>query len=116
MADQVEIYLPRTRINERSQVIATARFRTIADAAASTPTTVHYKLSDLTSEEVIRDWTSVSAAAEVSVTLTAADNKINDNSKPMQRMELLVVADKGLATESVGRKSYQVRNVYGRRD
>jgi hypothetical protein len=116
MADQVEIYLPKTLVNERSQLVATARFRTRSSAAASTPTTVHYKLSSLQTEEVIRDWTSISAASEVTVTITAADNKILDNTKPLQRVELLVAADRGLATEAIGRAVYQVKNVYGRRD
>lgn len=114
MADQVEIYLPNTRINERSQAIATVRFRTRSSAAASTPTTVHYKLSNLQTREIITDWTSVSAAAEVTVTIKAGENKIRDNTHTMERMELLVAADKGLDTESIGRKTYQIMNVYGR--
>jgi hypothetical protein len=116
MADQVEIYVPQTRINERSQLIATARFRTRSTAAASTPTTVHYKLTNLQTEEVVTDWTSVGAASEVTITIPAASNKILSNSHRLERMELLVAADKGLSTESIGRRNYQIKNMYGRRD
>lgn len=116
MADQVEISLPKTRVNERSQFIATVRFRTRSSAAASTPTTVHYKLSNLQTGETITDWTSVTAASEVSITIPGASNQIRANSHSLERMELLVAADRGLSTESIGRRNYQINNVYGRRD
>jgi len=116
MADQVEISLPKTRVNERSQFIATVRFRTRSSAAASIPTTVHYKLSNLQTDKTVTDWTSVTAASELSITIPGASNQILDNSHTLERMELLVAADKGLATESIGRRNYQIQNVYGRSD
>lgn len=116
MADQVEISLPKTQFNERSAFTATARFRTRSTAAASTPTTVHYKISNLTTATNVLDWTSVSAASEVSISVTGAQNKIRNNEDQMERMELLVVADKGLSTEVVAQATYRIRNVYGRSD
>ena len=114
MADQVEIQLPKTVFNERSNFVATAYFRTRSTAAAATPTTVHYKLSNLSTKETVQDWTSVSAASNVSISITGAMNKILDESHVMERMELLVAADRGLSTESIGQSNYKIKNVYGR--
>lgn len=116
MADQVEIALPKTQFNERSAFTATARFRTRASAAASVPTTVHYRISNLQTKEYVTDWTSVTAASEVSISVTAANNKIRDNTHKTERLELLVAADRGLATEVIGRVVYRILNVYGRRE
>ena len=115
MADQVAIQLPKTVFNERSAFTATAYFRTRASGAASTPTTVHYKLTNLSTRETVTDWTSVSAAGNVSISITGAENKILAN-KDTERMELLVSIDKGLSTEVVGSAIYRLVNVYGRKD
>lgn len=113
MADQTEISIPKTRINERSGFTATARFRTRATAAASIPTTVHYMLYNLTTREIIKDWTSVTPAAEVSITIDAQLNKIQDETNSYERIEMLVAADKGLSTQSVDTAFYRIRNVGG---
>lgn len=114
--DQVAISLPKTTVNERSQITATANFRTRSTAEAATPTTVHYKVSNLQTKETVQEWTSVSAASQVTITLTGEMNKIRDNTHVHEKMELLVSADKGLSTEFIGRATYRIRNVYGRRD
>ena len=114
MADQVEIQLPLRTVNERTQLLGTAYFRTRSTGAASTPTTVHYKVSNLTTQETVQDWTTISAAANVSLTITAAMNKIRGGDNVFERIEVLVAADKGLDTEAIGRAVYRIKNVYGR--
>ena len=114
MADQVEIQIPLTSVNERTQLIGTAYFRTRSTGAASTPTTVHYKVSNVSNDTVVKDWTTISAAANVTLTITADLNKILSNHHRVERMEVLVAADKGLSTEAIGRAGYLVKNVYGR--
>jgi hypothetical protein len=116
MADQVAIQIPKTVFNERSAFTATAYFRTRSTAAASTPTTVHYKVSNLSTTETVQDWTSVSAAGNVSISITGSMNKILDSTHQQEKIELLVAADKGLDTESIGRAVWMVNNVYGRSD
>lgn len=116
MADQVAIQLPKTVFNERSAFTATAYFRTRSTGAASTPTTVHYKVSNLSTGEVAQDWTSVTAAGNVSISITGSMNKIRSGDQNSERMELLVAADKGLDTEVVGSAYYRVLNVFGRKD
>lgn len=113
MADQVEIHLPKTVINEGSQFIATARFRTRAAAAASIPTTAEYKIYNLSRREIIQDWTSLTPAAEIDITITASLNDLETNNKSHERFELLVAADRGLSTQVVQAEPYRVTNVRG---
>ena len=113
MADQVEIYLPKTVINEGSQLTATVRFRTRASAAASIPTNVYYKLTNVSTGETISDWKSVTAAAEVSITLTPTENTIRDKSHVKERIEFLVAADYGLSTQAIGLKHYKIVDLQG---
>lgn len=113
MADQVEIELPKTVYNEGSQFTATVRFRTRSSAAASTPTNVYYKLTNLSSGEAITAWTQVSEASEVSITLTPTQNTLRDNTRVLERMELLVAADYGLSTQVIGSAYYQILDLEG---
>ena len=107
MADQVEIQIPKFIVNERSQFVATAYFRTRASAAAE------YKIYNLSTQEIITDWTTVTPAANVSITVKATENLIKADYHRMERYELLVAADRGLATEVLGRALYRVRNLGG---
>lgn len=115
MADEVAIQFPVKSVNERSQLLGTAYFRTRSTGAASTPTTVHYKVSNLSTNETVQDWSSISAASNVSLTITGAMNQIRGGGVS-ERMEILVAADKGLTTESIGQYTYRIKNVYGRKD
>lgn len=113
MADQVEVALPKTRVLEAGQFIATARLRTRSSAAASTPTNVYYKIFNISTGETIKDWTSVSPAAEVSITVTPTQNTIRDKSHVLESMELLVAADYGQSTQVIGRAPYQIVDIRG---
>ena len=113
MADQVEIQIPKPRVNEGSAFPATAYFRTRATKAASTPTTVQYRVDCLTTGKQITDWTTVSAASSVSLTMTAAMNAIQDDANVKERKQLTVRADNGLATQVIGQGLWLVENIYG---
>lgn len=113
MADQVEISLPKTRWNEAAAFTATANFRTRSTKASSIPTTVHYRVDDLTSQTAITEWTSVSTAASVSIPITSTENAIQGHSNRVERKQLLVKADDGLSTQAIGRVVWQVINHYG---
>jgi len=113
MADQVEIQLPKTRFSEGTNFTALVKFRDRATLAASTPTTIHYRVDDLTSSTKITDWTSVSAAANVSIALSSTENSIQGHSNRVERKQLLVKADSGLSTQAMGQVVWQVINHYG---
>lgn len=113
MADQVAIQLPKTVYSEGGQFTATARFRDRAAIVDSIPTTVHYKLYNLSTEEIVRDWTSVTPAAEVSITVVASDNDVSNGCSVSERIEFIVAADRGLATQVLGVSQYTIKDIVG---
>lgn len=113
MADQVAIQIPRPRVTEGSAFTATACFRTRSTSAASTPTNVYYRLDNLTTGTTLADWTAVSAAASVSIAVTATHNAIQDASNARERVQLTVAADHGLSTQAREAVVWEVENLKG---
>jgi hypothetical protein len=111
MTDTVAIQIPRTTVKEGSAFTATAYFR--EDGDESTPTNVYYRLDNLTTGERIADWTSVSAAANVSISVTATHNAIRSQCNRFEKMQLTVAADHELATQIREAVSWEVENVRG---
>jgi hypothetical protein len=99
------------RINERTAYPVPVSFFSSGSPAA--PTTIHYRLETDDGTEVIDD-TSVSAASQVTITLPpsahviAAAGQAATDPGPGEYRNLLVVADKGLATQRVARHRYWV--------
>lgn len=110
MADRVSVRTEKTRFIEGSQVIVSVNVR--AGSAASVPTTLEWKLYSESRDLVLQDWTTLTAAAEASFSISAALNSCRD-AHERERMELLVAADRGLATAVIGKAKYQVENIAG---
>jgi hypothetical protein len=108
---QVEIQLPKTRVKEGDGFTATAYFRTRSTKAASTPTTIRYRIDCLKTGQKVTDWTSVSAASNISIAIPNA--QIISDVNTVERKQIIVQADAGLSTQSTGRAIYQVENIYG---
>lgn len=106
------IKLPQPRYKERSGFSTTAYFRD-NDNAASAPTTIHYRIDDPLTDTNITGWTSISAAASVTVTVLPSENRIVNNSKNTELRQLTVAADKGLSTESRDTLEWRVVNIQG---
>lgn len=113
VADQVEISLPKTVFLEESVFTLTVFFRTRSTKSASTPTTIRYRIDDIRSDKEIRDWTTVSAAPNVSITITASDNEIIDDAARFERKQIIVQADNGLSTQVNGKAFWKIRNLTG---
>jgi hypothetical protein len=111
MADTVSIQIPRPKVKEGSSFTATAYFR--ASGAASTPTNVYYRIDSLTTGENIADWTSVSAAGNVSISITATHNAIRNQCNRMEKLQLTVDADHDMSTQVRESVSWEVENVRG---
>ena len=118
--DQIEIQLPKTQYAERTSFTATAYFRTRATGAAATPTTVHYRIDNLTTKEQITDWTSVTPGITSSITVKAGENLISVNSRTVygaspkwQTLQLTVALDKDLDTQVTQAKTWRVNNLFG---
>ena len=106
---------PEPAVKERSSFTATVKFRSSADAAEA-PSTVHYRIDDLSTRSVARDWTSVSAAESVSISIESLDNKIFDHSMVRARRQLTVAADKGTTGETRDTAEWFVENIGGFED
>lgn len=106
------VKLPEPVVKERSSTTVTAYFRSAANAAEA-PTTIHYRLDDLSTNTEVLDWTSVSAAASASISITPAQNKIHNNAHLRELRQITVAADKGLAGETRDTAVWKVVNIGG---
>lgn len=111
--DQVSIVLPRPIFREDSAFSATVYFRDRATQAASVPTNIKYRLDCLTTGYAILDWTTVSAASSATISVTAAQNAILDESNSYENKRLTVAGDYGLSTQVTEFATYQVTNLSG---
>ena len=97
MTDQVQIQIPRPKVREGSAFTATAYFRDRATSAASTPTSIKYRVDCLTTGRTLTDWTTVSAASSATIAITSTNNAIQ--ARGTESKQLTVAADYGLATQ-----------------
>lgn len=111
MVDTVAIQIPKPRVKEGSAFTATAYFR--ASGSASVPTNVYYRIDNLSTGEVMADWTSIAAAANVSISVTAAHDAIRSQCNSYERRQLTVDADHGLSTQVRESVSWEVENIRG---
>lgn len=113
MADQIAIKLPFWEWNENSAFTATVAFRTLATGAADVPDSVKYKIRCETTGTTVKDWTTVSPAASVSISITADDNAIQAAANRRETKTLLIKSDVGLSNQHIGTASWTVRNLAG---
>lgn len=113
MADQIEIQIPKTRIQEGSGFTATAYFRIRSTSAADTPSAVRYRLDCLTTKTQIADWTSASAASSVAISVTATHNAIIDDCNDYEWKQLTVESDNGASNQMRKTVRWRVENLYG---
>jgi len=92
------ISIPNLKVREGSGFTATARF--VSGKTATAPTTVKYRVDCLTTNKTLTDWTSASAAASVSISITPTENAIQDESNAYETKQLTVAADPDLSTQT----------------
>jgi hypothetical protein len=113
-ADMIAIQVPEPTVNEGSACTVTAYFRNRASAAAATtPTTVQYRLDCLTTGREILSWTTVTPAVNVSLGITGAQNAILNDCNSLERKQLTVMLDEGLSTQYRETAVWTVENLYG---
>lgn len=114
MTNQVEIQIPLTIVPEETTFTATAYFRTRSSKAASTPTTIHYRVDCLSTKQQIADWTSVSSpSTSNAIVMSSAYNQILDDSNAMETKQLTVKVDSGLSTQVIKPIRWKVENLLG---
>jgi hypothetical protein len=113
MADQIALRIPRDEWKEGSAFTATANFRTRSTAAASTPTSVKWRIDCLTTGRQVLDWTTVAAASSASLSVQGSYNAIIDDANDVEVKQLTVMVDDGLSTQHRESVRWRVENLYG---
>lgn len=109
--DQIAIKIPRPSVKEGSAFTATAYFRDRATGAASAPTTIHYRIDNLSTGTALAALTSVGAAASASISITATHNAIQDDTNDYEVIQLTVVGDSGFSTQVRETAVWRVENI-----
>jgi urease alpha subunit len=108
-ANAIYLSTPTRKINERSSMVVTARFRDRATNADVTPTNVYYRLDSGECGE-ITGWTSLTTGTTATVTLTPTQNQIRNGTRALEAKYISFAADYGLATEYRETFRYTVTN------
>jgi hypothetical protein len=104
-----------TYVNESSAMTVRARFFNETGALVS-PTTSRYLIRDVSNDRLVRDWTSLSPAATVDISVTATDNELYESARRNRKFERRVVtvqADTGTPTQRTDEIEYWVRDLAG---
>ena len=114
MADQIEIQIPKTIVNEQTSFTLTAYFRIRSTSAADAPTTVDYRVDCLSTKREVKDWTSVTPPTSSNdIVITADENKILDDAHNIEIKQVTIRVDSGLSTQVIKPITYKVRNLEG---
>lgn len=105
----------RARTLEGSSFNLTAKF--YDDSAfpwtLSAPTSARYRIDCLTTGVVVRDWTNLSAASSITISVTASDNKIQSDLNTRENKMLTVQANAGLSTQYNEVYRWKIYNLQG---
>lgn len=99
-------------IRESSTVTIRTRFFN-SDKAPTTPSSARYRLTDITNNRVITDWTDITPAAVVDVFIPAGSNVIYRDSVAQQEHAFVVQADTGEDVQFTDEVHYYVKNLGG---
>jgi hypothetical protein len=96
--------------NEGNALSVTARFR--SGTQEIIPSTIHYKLVNLTVNSTIIDWTQViPVSATVEIVISALDMDVELSSSRYEMFEVTVVADKDTADQCVAFEQLKINKV-----
>lgn len=112
-ADFISFSANTQKITEGASLVVTASFRNQAANTAVTPTNVNYRLDEPVSRCVIQDWTAVTPGTSVAISLTADNNRVRNCLTPVERRQITVSVDHGLATQYRDSFSYDIKNLTG---
>ena len=108
----VYIKTPEPLVNENSSFTATAYFRSGGTASASA-TNSQYRVDNLSTGKELKDWTSLTPAVSINISILSAWNKIQDDSNDFEEMQLTVASDRGETGATYSNVTWKVKNIYG---
>jgi hypothetical protein len=111
----IQSKLSRGAVQEGSAMTLTAKFYDDASDpwTLSAPSTVRYRIDDMDTGAGIVDWTTVSPATSVSISITGAQNALQSQSENFERHEITVQANANLSTQYSETYSWKVLNIAG---
>jgi hypothetical protein len=100
------------RVNEGSFYDVIVRPLDAANAS-TVPSTMRYRIDCETTGNTVRDWTTVTPSAAVTVTVTATENAIVSNSNRTEKKVMTVQADYGESRQYTDKHKWIVVNLQG---
>ncbi len=97
-------------VNEGSQATITAR-PIDKDGVLFLPTTARYRLDALKTQTGTSGWTSLTAAKEMTITIPATSNLIENTRNKREKKVVTVETDFGTSTAQTEQYEYWVRNL-----
>lgn len=108
--------MTREVINEASTATVAVRFYGTSNVLL-TPSTIRYRIKDVSNDRVVKDWTTVTPASSIEIVIAAEDNEIYmDGSRPFRRFEervLAVQANFDTSTQFTEEIRYLIKNLRG---
>lgn len=92
--------------NERTSLRVTARLRSGSDPIS--PTTLHYKLMNLSRNDTVIDWTSITPTADAVIEIDS--RLLNVTSRKAEEFEITIVGDKDTDDEVTKELSWWLKN------
>ena len=96
--------------NELSEVTITAR-AIDKDGVVFTPTNARYRVDDLDTEESMVAWTSLTPSTEMTITIPATVNAMQNANAKLEIKVVTVETDAGLTTAHPEEYRYKLKNL-----
>lgn len=96
--------------NELSQVTVTATARDLSNNPY-TPTTARYKVTDCKTKDVMVNWTTLTPASTMEITIPGSVNTIKSDCNRLERKVVTLNTDNGLSTQHYAEYSYRIKNL-----
>lgn len=98
------------RVNEGTALAVDVSFLSETGTPIA-PSTVHYRLFNVTARRDVIDWTEIATAPDVEISIPAQAVRIENDRNPREVQELTVVANKDLPTQVPEVFSWEVTNL-----
>ena len=107
----IYIKIPYFKQREGSSFSATAYGRNASTDAAEAPTTAKYRVDCITTGKVLTDWTTLTPASSMAISITATENAIQDQANRFEKKQLTVAANPDTATQYRAVVTWKVENI-----
>ena len=107
------ITVERTIVPERQSVTAKSYYRNALTDADEAPTTAEYRVDCLTTGTALVDWTSLTPAATINISVPSNANRLISNGNQFEKKQITLSADRNTTGETRSVVAYKVENIRG---